>query len=171
MPSERHDEMHDPDAVIAERTLRRCDTGAPVVVKVFKPVPHPEGDWACGFEISGLDEPVRHRAIGVDSMQALRLSFQGIRAELEASGVPLAYESDTPGSTGFERFHLDEDVNALFEHLLEIEIHQNTLYELLDPNSDREPATDLLLEHTKEAEAIRQKILRRILERATKRRS
>jgi hypothetical protein len=35
---------------------------------------------------------------------------------------------------------------------------------------DREPATDLLLEHTEEAEAIRQRILRKILKRATKRR-
>ena len=174
MPSERHGDVHDPDAVIAERVLKRCDTGRPVVVKVFKPVPDPEDpndDWACGFEITGLGKPVRKRAIGVDSMQALRLSFQCIRAHLEPSGVPLAYESDTPGSTGFERFALDEDVNALFEHLMEIEvIRQNTLFELLDPSLGREPETDLLLEHTKEAEAIRQRILRRTLERATKRR-
>jgi hypothetical protein len=84
--------------------------------------------------------------------------------------VPLAYESDTPGSTGFERYHLEPDMETLFEHLMDIEIiRQNTLYDLLDEDSDREPATEQLLEHVKEAEAIRQKILRRILERATKR--
>jgi len=55
MPGERHSDMHDPDAVVAERTLKCCDTGRPVVVKVCKPVPDPEGDWACGFEITGLD--------------------------------------------------------------------------------------------------------------------
>lgn len=173
MPNERHGEMYDPDAVIAERILKRCDTGRPVVVKVFKPVPDPEDPydgWACGFEITGLDKPIRHRAMGVDSMQALTVSFAGIRAHLERSGVPLAFESDTPGWTGFERFHSNADVNALFEHLMEIEmIRQNTLFELLDPVTDREPATDLLLEHTKEAEAIRQRILRKILKRATKR--
>lgn len=166
--------MHDPGAVIAERTLKRCDTGAAVVFRVFKPVPdaeQPDDTWACGFEIHMLDEPVRDRALGIDSMQALRLSFQGIRYHLRESGVPVAYDSGPPGYTSFERYHTDPDTNALMEHLMEIEmIRQNTLYELLDPSSDREPATDLLLEHTKEAEAIRQKILRRILERATKRR-
>lgn len=105
--------------------------------------------------------------MGVDSMQALRLSFDCIRGHLEGSKAPLAYESDAPGSTGFERFHYDEDFNSLLEHLMEIEvIRQNILYELLDPSSDREEAPDSLLEHTKEAEAVRQRILRKILKRA-----
>jgi hypothetical protein len=164
--------MYDPDAVIAERTLKRCDTGAAVVFRVFKPVPDakdPDDTWACGFEIHGLDEPVRDRVLGMDSMQTLKLSFQGIRYHLHESGVPLGYESDMPGHTGFERYHSDPDTNALMEHLMEIEmIRQNILYQLLDPSPDREPETDSLLEHTKEAEAIRQRILRRILGRATK---
>jgi hypothetical protein len=174
MPDEKHVDMHDPDAVIAERILKRCDTGGPVVFRVFKPVPdaeQPDSTWACGFEIHGLDEPVRDRVLGVDSMQALKMSFQGIRYHLQRCGVAVGWEADTPGSTGFERYHSDPDTNALMEQLIEIEmIRQLTLYEQLDPTPDRKPGTDELLEHTKEAEAIRQRILRRILERGTKQR-
>jgi hypothetical protein len=163
--------MHDPDAVIAERTLKRCDDGATVVVKVFKPVPDPEepdSTWACGFEITGLDETIRDRALGVDAMQALMLSFHAILGEFKKSDAPVAFLSDTPGDTGFYRFYLDPDMEALIGHLAEAEfIRQNTIYDLLDK---RAPATDQLLEHVKNAEAIRQKILRRILERAMKQR-
>jgi len=166
--------MHDPDAVIAERTLKRCDTGADVVVRVFKPVPDPEDPehaWVCGFEIAGMDETIRSKAHGVDSMQALMVVFLGIRHYLDKADLPLAWLSETPGWIGFERFHSDPDMDALFEHLMEAEmIRQSTMFALLDPSSAREPATDLLLEHTKEAEAIRQRILRKILKRSTKRR-
>jgi hypothetical protein len=163
--------MHDPSAVVAERTLTRCDTGGPVIAKVFKPVPDPEEPdttWACGYELTGLDETIRDRALGLDSMQALMLAFQGIRSELKKSRADVLF-ADTPGHTGFERHHLDPDMEALFENLMEAEIiRQNTLYELLDEDSDREPETELLLEHVREAEAARQRITRRILARATK---
>ena len=175
VPSERHVDIYDPDGLIAERRLKRCDTGADVFVRVFRPVPDPEDPqhtWVCGFEITGLDETIRSSGHGVDSMQALMVVFLGgIGHYLKKMGLPLAWLSETPGWIGFERFHTDPDMDALFEHLMEAEmIRQSTVFRLLDPSSRREPATDLLLEHTKEAEAIRQKILRRILEQATKRR-
>lgn len=165
--------LHDSNWVVAERTMWRGDDGKAVNVRVFKPIPDPEepdATWACGFEITGLGQTIQDRALGVDSMQALMLAFQAIRGELQKSPIPVSFFSTAPGHTGFERYHDEPDMEALFEHLMEIEIiRQNTLYDLLDEDSDREPATSQLLEHIKKAEAIRQKILRRILERATTR--
>ena len=164
--------MHEPNAVVAERTLNRCDTGETVVATVFKPVPDPEepdATWACGYEITGLDERIRHQALGIDSMQALMGAFQAIRYALKEADTQVAF-AETPGHTGFERHHWDPDMDALFENLIDAEvIRQNTLHELLDEDSDKQPATELMLEHVREAEAIRQRITRRILERARKR--
>jgi hypothetical protein len=161
--------MFDPDAVVAERSLVRCDTGSLVVARVFKPVPDPEdpdSTWACGYEIIGLDETVRDRAFGIDSMQALILSFQGIRGALKA-GTEVSF-ADEAGHTGFERHHLDPDMEALFENLMEAEIiRQNLLYEALDGEPERDAS--LMLDHVREAEAARQRITRRIIERATNR--
>lgn len=73
--------LHDASAVIAERTLFRCDTGANVVVKLFQPIPDPErtdiddDTWACGYEITGLGDTIRDRVLGIDSMQALMLAW------------------------------------------------------------------------------------------------
>lgn len=163
--------MHNPKAVLAERTLKRCDNGEAVQVKVYLPVPDPEytkhGTWACGYEIVGLDQPVKSRAHGVDSMQALKLVFQAIRVELKKSNLPIAFLSDEPGYTGFERFHDQPEMEALFEHLMEIEvIRQNRLHEMLRGLPHRDSAMELLYEHLREAENMRQTILRKMFERS-----
>jgi hypothetical protein len=63
--------------VIAERTLTATidDKSFDVFVRFGKPMPHPKGDWACPFQITGIgDEKVRH-AFGIDAVQALQLAM------------------------------------------------------------------------------------------------
>ncbi|WP_447729454.1 DUF6968 family protein [Pseudoxanthomonas suwonensis] len=57
-----------------------------VTVGIRMPEPDPasgQGDWRCGFAISGLGRPVRKHAYGVDAVQALQLAMVRIRLALE----------------------------------------------------------------------------------------
>lgn len=71
--------------VIAERELQRPgEKSAPVVVRIGRPVPDPEIDWTCSYQIRGIgDERVR-TAHGIDAVQALQLCLRMVGADLGA---------------------------------------------------------------------------------------
>ena len=74
--------------VIVAREFERVDTGATVRLLIARPEPDPEpgGDWRCGQGIVGLAIPVDRYAYGVDGLQALGLTLEMARVELEAVG-------------------------------------------------------------------------------------
>jgi hypothetical protein len=75
--------------VIARRILSEEGVvGRQVVVSIGLPRPDPleGGDWECPFLIEGVARSEVQKAFGVDSMQALILAIQGIRATLEQTG-------------------------------------------------------------------------------------
>jgi hypothetical protein len=73
---------------LAEVFLQReyeVDGGeAGAVLRIGKPAEHPEGDWYCPFQISGLGDETVYEACGVDSLQALSMCLQMARAQLES---------------------------------------------------------------------------------------
>ena len=93
--------------VIAERTLTATSDGKSfdVVVQFGRPAPHPKGDWACAYQITGIgDEKVR-RAFGIDAVQALQLAMFSAGAALSThrEEVKLTFLNENhlgfPGST------------------------------------------------------------------------
>ena len=78
--------------VIANRELTDHNTGQPVHVSIGTPQFIGDGwDWACPFLITGLGEPIRGQAHGIDALQALQLVSAAIRSELEQSGAELSF--------------------------------------------------------------------------------
>ena len=70
--------------VIAERELelRANGSGSRVSVRIGKP--HPAGDdWQCPYEIETQGSKRRMAIYGVDSVQALALTFKAVNVELE----------------------------------------------------------------------------------------
>ncbi len=84
--------------VIASRTLQRGTDD--VVVRLGQPRRSGK-DWLCAFQIRGLGDDAAKRVYGVDSMQALQLAIEVIRATLLARGDDLAW-LDLP-DVGFGR--------------------------------------------------------------------
>lgn len=71
--------------VVAERELERPGEGAPpAVVRIGRPYRVDEGEWACSFQVQGAGDERVLTAYGYDGVQALRLCFEMIRAELGA---------------------------------------------------------------------------------------
>ena len=84
--------------VVASRTLQRG--AADVVVRLGQPRRSGK-DWLCAYQIRGLADDAVKRVYGVDSMQALQLALEVIRATLLARGDALAW-LDLP-DVGFGR--------------------------------------------------------------------
>jgi hypothetical protein len=81
--------------VIAERVLTGTVKGKPinVIVRFWKPVPHPKGDWACLYKFIGIGSEKFRYVAGIDSVQALQLAMFAVGAELSAlrQDVKLAF--------------------------------------------------------------------------------
>jgi hypothetical protein len=107
--------------------LKRCDSGVPVVVKVFQPRKNDEPgagtEWRCDFEIVGLDKPISSRVLGEDGMQALLLVFPAIKTKLKDAGIPVSWLSDAPWDVGIPSYvpHGDPDFEELIERLIGVE--------------------------------------------------
>ena len=84
--------------VVASRTLQRG--AADVVVRLGQPRRSGK-DWLCAYQIRGLADDAVKRVYGVDSMQALQLALEVIRATLLAQDDALAW-LDLP-DVGFGR--------------------------------------------------------------------
>lgn len=72
--------------LVAERTLvLKESTGVRrnVVVRLGKPEPDGD-DWACSFQILGLERERGLRVMGVDAFQALLLAVKALAVNLEA---------------------------------------------------------------------------------------
>lgn len=73
--------------IIAERRLiawhpKHGQTS--VLLQIFTPRPHPEGDWCCDYHIEGLhDWDGAHTLIGIDSWQAVCLCIKMVRTVMK----------------------------------------------------------------------------------------
>lgn len=81
--------------VIAERVLTATikDKSFDVLVRFWKPMPHPKGDWACLYKFIGIGNEELRYAAGIDAVQALQLAMFAVGAELSAlrKDVKLAF--------------------------------------------------------------------------------
>jgi hypothetical protein len=92
--------------VIAERVLTATikDRSYDVLVRFWKPMPHPKGDWACLYKFIGIGNEKLHYAAGIDAVQALQLAMFAVGAELNVlrKDVRLAFLDENhlgfPGS-------------------------------------------------------------------------
>jgi hypothetical protein len=76
----------------------------PVIVELARPVPHPEGDFACPFRIEGLGDSKTRYAAGVDEIQSLLLALKLIGTILHTSDEnqqSRLKSLDDEGSLGF----------------------------------------------------------------------
>lgn len=83
--------------IIAERLLELQDESGiehEVIVRIGKPIPDPNpgGDWCCPFQIMGLNDDQTRAVFGVDQVQALLLSFEMIRTQLNYYQTNQKYE-------------------------------------------------------------------------------
>ena len=70
--------------VIAERQLQLRANGSEYPVRVRIGKPHPAGDdWQCPYEIEAKGSKRAMAIYGVDSVQALALTFKAVNVELE----------------------------------------------------------------------------------------
>jgi hypothetical protein len=71
--------------VIAEREFDSLSEGGPPVVgRLGKPRPDTRdgGDWQCSYQVLGTGDDTASTAYGVDSLQALMLAIDKLRADL-----------------------------------------------------------------------------------------
>jgi hypothetical protein len=91
--------------IIAER-LYRMRGNTPVVARIYAPVrAHLVernarlSEWLCAIEIEGLEAPIKDRAIGVDSFQALELGLYTVSSHLEKHAATLSFSNGPEGHT------------------------------------------------------------------------
>jgi hypothetical protein len=109
------------DEFLCVRELRNetADGRDTVKVAIGTPEKRNESEFACPFQVIGLENSELQYAYGLDCFQALILAMEGIRANLEKSGRSLTWIGGQKGDHGFPRFvpsyyglgfsrHLDE---------------------------------------------------------------
>jgi hypothetical protein len=69
---------------IAERVFIRHGSGRSVHLLIGKPVPHPEADWICPWQIKGIGDEEVVEASGIDAVQALSVALAMATVRLEA---------------------------------------------------------------------------------------
>jgi hypothetical protein len=72
--------------VIAERAIDADGVTGAVQVRIGRPVADPEGDWSCPIQVTGIGSDAPLSVAGVDSLQALTLALDMLRARLSAAG-------------------------------------------------------------------------------------
>lgn len=73
-----------PQEVIAHREFDVPGGSTPAVLRIGRPEAHPDGDWVCAVQITGLGDDEVYEAAGVDSLQALTMALQMARVRLES---------------------------------------------------------------------------------------
>lgn len=105
---------------VATRSFRTA-SGAEIVAVIHEPVMLQPDHWKCEFTISGFPERIEAHAYGVDSMQALEMSFEGIRVHLERTGEVLTcFEGGEPGHLGIARRIPDSYGLVIERHLAKL---------------------------------------------------
>lgn len=91
--------------VIARRVLSRDQASQrQSIVRIGLPEPYGSGDWRCAYHIGGIGMRTPRYAFGVDSIQALILTLDAIRIDLEAAGTAFRWIGGELGDTGFPRY-------------------------------------------------------------------
>jgi len=80
--------------------LEPADQGEKITLRISKPKKDRHGDWKCDFQIQGLGDDEIKAAHGIDSMQAITVAIQAIRAFLTKSGRELTWEGGEKGDIG-----------------------------------------------------------------------
>jgi hypothetical protein len=111
--------------IIARRALTSLDGLAAGEVVIGKPTQQGADEWRCDFEIRSVSATTTDHACGADSVQALMLSFDGIRQALYAfdpglcwEGMPidLAFPRTIPISMGDEFYReIESHIDAKIE--------------------------------------------------------
>lgn len=91
--------------IVAERTLTLVGrTSAQVRVIIGRPrKDRGSSDYFCPYRLEGIGDGQPQRAWGVDSVQALQLAMQAIRARLEPHTDELEWLGGRGGSLGFPK--------------------------------------------------------------------
>jgi hypothetical protein len=90
---------------IATRPLQlEGDLSKKVLLSIYAPEQVSEGEWRCGFQVTGLGNDQPSYAHGNDGVQALILAVEGLRVALADSGARLAWAGGEPGDHGIPRF-------------------------------------------------------------------
>lgn len=97
------DELGIEDRIIVRRLSAADDPSRVVTVTIGRPHLGPDGDWICPFLVEGIDASRSNAGHGIDALQALLHALEGVRAELDASGLPLSWEGGEPGDVGVPR--------------------------------------------------------------------
>ena len=86
---------------MAERFLRKSDSGAQVVARIFEPEEIGQSsEWSCKIEVQGLGEPYERSIIGVDSFQALCSALRVLCAYVERHEQNLVFLDGEEGDCG-----------------------------------------------------------------------
>ena len=110
------DKYFESTVIIASRTLTLEVDGRDVAVPVTLYAPVDQTDhWSCDYEIGWPDRRTRHRANGIDSVQALLIAMQMVGVELYTSEAHKSgrLRLDEPG--GGYGFPLSYGVRDLYE--------------------------------------------------------
>ncbi len=115
--------------IIARRTLTTSDGRPTCEVVISKPTQQSVDEWRCAYEIRGATATKAGYACGADSVQALMLSFDGIRRELSTyepelswEGIPidLAFPRTIPISIGDDFYReIEKHIDAKIESFLD----------------------------------------------------
>jgi hypothetical protein len=163
--------------------LVRHDTGAAIQIEIWQPIcdASPTKQWTCNYRIIGLDEPVERAAPGADSIAALRLVYEAIRADLRNTKLRFGFNPELSSGnaglnpppddyTGFERYQLEPPMEELLVHVMEAERLQQKVFHqmLVGETSSQQADMEALLFHIRESEILRQRILGKIVKRKRK---
>lgn len=110
---------------VRELSSETPDGKRTVKVAIGKPEKRHDSEFACPFQIIGLDNSEAQYAYGVDCFQALIMALEGIRATLEKTGKSLTWIGGEKGEHGFPRFvpsFYGLDFSRRLEELIEREI-------------------------------------------------
>jgi hypothetical protein len=88
--------------IVATRVFQ-ARTGGEVIAVIYEPVETPPNEWKCEFKISGLPKEIEEHARGMDSLQALLVAAQGVRAHLEGVGDAFTWSGGETGVLGIPR--------------------------------------------------------------------
>ena len=90
-------------APIAERQLHRPKTGCDVLVKIWAPRQSEVDVWACPFQIIGYGSKTIQANYGIDAVQAVQLTLEGVGRLLKARTSGMTWLEGDIGDAGFPR--------------------------------------------------------------------
>jgi hypothetical protein len=102
---------------LAERTLT-LEARTPVVVRLGAPEKMSDTQWRCAFQIAEDEVGPVDYAYGIDAIQALLQSFEGVRTTLDCRNLKHRWQGSEAGDAGFPRF-VPQAFGSAFTRMLE----------------------------------------------------